>query len=218
MRRLARSLGALTLALIGAVWSSASTAAPCAGFTDLDDTSGFCGDVAWIKNRGVTLGCTSTTLYCPDGNVTRLQMAAFMQRLGAAVLPEFLAREEIALNVDMTAGIYLCTMGPLPIQYRRIAHIDATADLIASTAPASFRVEPVVSFDGGASWVFTNAQSTNIHAPAQVGNGAAISRAVQLVPGDNLAVGVFFSRAAGGADLLSVKCHLRATIFSDRAP
>jgi hypothetical protein len=51
-------------------------ATPCAGFTDVDDTHGFCGNVAWIKNRGVTLGCTSTTLYCPDGNVTRLQMAA----------------------------------------------------------------------------------------------------------------------------------------------
>ncbi len=37
----------------------------------------------WIKNRGITLGCNVPgTLYCPNLNVTRLQMAAFMYRLG----------------------------------------------------------------------------------------------------------------------------------------
>ena len=34
-----------------------------------------------MKNRGITLGCTAT-LYCPNDYVTRLQMAAFMYRLG----------------------------------------------------------------------------------------------------------------------------------------
>lgn len=56
-------------------------AAPCAGFTDVDDASGFCASVAWMKNRGITLGCTST-LYCPGDFVRRDQMAAFMYRLG----------------------------------------------------------------------------------------------------------------------------------------
>ena len=61
-------------------------AAPCAGFVDVDDTSPFCANVAWIKNRGVTLGCDAN-LYCPDASVTRLAMAAFLNRLGDAVLP-----------------------------------------------------------------------------------------------------------------------------------
>lgn len=56
-------------------------AAPCAGFTDVDTSSPFCANVAWMKNRGITLGCTAT-LYCPDEFVTRLQMAAFLYRLG----------------------------------------------------------------------------------------------------------------------------------------
>jgi hypothetical protein len=56
-------------------------AAPCAGFTDVDDSSGFCVNVEWMKNRGITLGLTST-LYSPNTPVTRLQMAAFMYRLG----------------------------------------------------------------------------------------------------------------------------------------
>jgi hypothetical protein len=56
-------------------------AAPCAGFTDVEDTSGFCTSVAWMKNRGITQGCTSTA-YCPNDFVRRDQMAAFMYRLG----------------------------------------------------------------------------------------------------------------------------------------
>ena len=61
-------------------------AAPCGGFTDVDDTNPahapFCDSVEWMKNRGITLGCTSTTLYCPNDPVSRLQMAAFLYRLG----------------------------------------------------------------------------------------------------------------------------------------
>jgi hypothetical protein len=67
--------------------SPVALAAPCGGFTDVDDTNPahapFCDSVEWMKNRSITLGCNVPgTLYCPDLNVTRLQMAAFMYRLG----------------------------------------------------------------------------------------------------------------------------------------
>jgi len=61
--------------------STAAVAAPCAGFTDVDDSNAFCVNVEWMKNRGITLGLTPT-LFGPDAAVTRLQMAAFMYRLG----------------------------------------------------------------------------------------------------------------------------------------
>ena len=61
-------------------------AAPCAGFTDVQDTDPFCANVVWMKTRGITLGCTAT-LYCPTDPVTRLAMAAFVNRLGDVVLP-----------------------------------------------------------------------------------------------------------------------------------
>ena len=64
-----------------AMVSKAVIAAPCAGFTDVDDSSGSCVNVEWMKNRGITLGVTPT-LYDPNSPVTRLQMAAFMYRLG----------------------------------------------------------------------------------------------------------------------------------------
>lgn len=70
----------LALALF-LVFPVAATAGPCAGFLDVDDSSSFCADVSWVRNRGITLGCTAN-LYCPSADVTRLQMAAFLHRLG----------------------------------------------------------------------------------------------------------------------------------------
>jgi hypothetical protein len=79
-------IGVAGFVLLGLL-SSATQALPCAGFTDVDDTSPFCGNVTWLKNRSITLGCTSTTLYCPNDFVSRLQMAAFMNRLGDSLFP-----------------------------------------------------------------------------------------------------------------------------------
>jgi hypothetical protein len=51
-------------------------------FTD-DDTSIFEADIEWMAANGITSGC-GTGLYCPDDNVTRGQMAAFMKRLATS--------------------------------------------------------------------------------------------------------------------------------------
>ena len=67
----------VALATVVAFLSFPVLGAPCAGFTDVDDSSSFCVNVEWIKNRGITLGCTATQ-YCPHDYVTRLQMAAFL--------------------------------------------------------------------------------------------------------------------------------------------
>src|SRR5688572_16752382 len=76
---------AFVVGVLFAGWASIGSAAPCGGFTDVDDanpaTAPFCASVTWMKNRGITLGLTPT-LYDPNSPVTRLQMAAFMYRLG----------------------------------------------------------------------------------------------------------------------------------------
>ena len=50
-------------------------------FTD-DDNSEFEGDIDRLATAGVTKGCNppSNTRFCPDQNVTRGQMAAFLRR------------------------------------------------------------------------------------------------------------------------------------------
>ena len=80
MSRLLAVVAFVVFSLVG----SGAGAAPCAGFTDVDDSSPFCTNVAWMKSRNITLGCAAT-LYCPADYVTRLQMAVFMYRLGTVV-------------------------------------------------------------------------------------------------------------------------------------
>ena len=86
-------LAAWALAAVMGVASSGAAAALCgggsagSGFDDVQDTNNFCNSTQWMKNRGVTLGCTST-LYCPGDVVTRASMALFMNRLGTALTPK----------------------------------------------------------------------------------------------------------------------------------
>ncbi len=61
--------------------TASAAAQNCAGFTDVPASSPFCPDVTWITTYGITKGC-GPSQYCPNENVTRLQMAAFMHRLG----------------------------------------------------------------------------------------------------------------------------------------
>lgn len=74
----ASMISALFVALV-ASYHPVTQAAPCAGFDDVDSANAFCPNVEWMKNRGITNGC-SATQYCPDNPVTRLQMAAFLAR------------------------------------------------------------------------------------------------------------------------------------------
>lgn len=74
-------LVAVLAALIAAptaVWASHS-------FVDVPDDNVFHDDIDAISDAGVTRGCNppDNTEYCPDDLVTREQMAAFMNRLGA---------------------------------------------------------------------------------------------------------------------------------------
>lgn len=61
-----------------AVWASHA-------FVDVPDDNVFHEDIDAIADAGVTRGCNppDNTEYCPDDLVTREQMAAFMNRLGA---------------------------------------------------------------------------------------------------------------------------------------
>jgi hypothetical protein len=106
----------LYIATLLALGLSAGPAAalPCAGFTDVEDTSPFCPNVEWLKNRAVTTGCTSTTLYCPTDAVSRLAMAAFMNRLGKALTPVTLHKEALASNVTVGTPAVYCVTDDLP--------------------------------------------------------------------------------------------------------
>jgi hypothetical protein len=48
-------------------------------FTDVPTSHTFHGDISDAKNAGLTSGCSPTT-FCPDANLTRAQMTAFLNR------------------------------------------------------------------------------------------------------------------------------------------
>ena len=84
----------------------------CAGFDDVLQDQ-FCTNVTWIKNRQITLGCTATT-YCPEQPVSRLAMAAFMNRLGNVLTPAVVQAEESGASLDLFSNEnYVCQTGEL---------------------------------------------------------------------------------------------------------
>jgi hypothetical protein len=72
-------LTGLVTALISvpaAVWASHQ-------FTDVPNSHTFHNAIDWMADNGITVGCNppANNQYCPDDNVSRGQMAAFMKRL-----------------------------------------------------------------------------------------------------------------------------------------
>jgi hypothetical protein len=63
------------------------TAIAMHSFDDVPNSHTFHDDIAWLKDADVTRGCNPPTnnLYCPDDNVTRGQMAAFMRRFAGTL-------------------------------------------------------------------------------------------------------------------------------------
>ncbi len=70
---------ALAFVVVLAVMAPVAVIAAGGTFVD-DDTSIFEGDIEWMAANAITSGCGPDT-YCPESNVTRGQMAAFMKRL-----------------------------------------------------------------------------------------------------------------------------------------
>ena len=71
---------AATLALITGVPIAVIAAH---SFDDVPDSNQFHESIAWMQENGITIGCNppANTQYCPEDNVSRQQMAAFMRRL-----------------------------------------------------------------------------------------------------------------------------------------
>jgi hypothetical protein len=70
------------LALAAAVVAFPLGALASHSFADVPDSNPFHADISALASSGVTSGCGGGN-FCPGANVTREQMAAFMNRLGA---------------------------------------------------------------------------------------------------------------------------------------
>ncbi|HVR77973.1 MAG TPA: S-layer homology domain-containing protein [Acidimicrobiia bacterium] len=74
----------ITTVIVLAITTALSTAVIAAhNFNDVPDTNTFHEDIEWLAENRVTIGCNppANTEFCPEDNVTREQMSAFMHRL-----------------------------------------------------------------------------------------------------------------------------------------
>ena len=127
----------------------------CAGFTDITVFSAFCTNVQWMKNRAITLGCGDGTTYCPDESVSRLQMAAFMNRVGNVLQPRVhfvAATSGVGNPMNLVDPSYVCQTPDIPeVPYGREVHADASFSF-TSDGPGDLGLIVFASFDSGVSW------------------------------------------------------------------
>lgn len=215
MGRIAKGIVAAALGLVAAAGSTVAQA-QCAGFTDVQANSQFCANIEWVKNRAITLGCTSTTAYCPTASVSREQMAAFMNRLGTALTPVQLRVDASPGAIDLDSNVVVCqTASQLIDKFPRRAYVDLS---MSANAPADvgFAADIVASTNGGATWIPLNTV-TNRGSVAANQWGAISDLAFGDVDvGQTLLWGVRMTRGgiAGGTDLADSRCQLRVLLFS----
>ena len=160
----------------------------CAGFTDVNSVNAFCPNVEWLKNRAITLGCTSTSVYCPTDPVTRLSMAAFMNRLGTSLTAQkqLVQGAPGALVVPINPPLpHFCITTDFPAAtYPRTALVNATISGLADGNAVAWRGFLEYSTDGGASWQVTPTQTAtrSYGAPLQWSNAAPVT-AFPMAPG-----------------------------------
>jgi hypothetical protein len=200
MSRHIRAAAALVLAAL----SSGTLAAPCGTFTDVQDTDAFCNATQWLKNRGVTLGCTSATLYCPADVVTRASMALFMNRLGIALTPRLLGTQAQTTAATLQPNQFqpYCLTETVPaVNYPRIAR--ATGSITAPMAGPLAQLFLVVTLDG-APFANMNFQFANLPAPNGTVPLTWTSNVVNVPAGSTAAFAVGVSNPAGSGGNLNL--------------
>jgi hypothetical protein len=192
--------------------SGLSNAAPCAGFTDVDTSSSFCPNVEWLKNRQITLGCTSATLYCPGDAVSRLAMAAFLNRLGTALTPvELTPVSAAATPVTLTSQPVVCQTADYAVtNFPRRAYINGLAHLSAPTASVDVSARVVFSLNGGGVWtaIANTDQYASLYASQTPGSHATLLPFGwrDLSVGETVRFGIRLSRFDAGAGNVSAAC------------
>lgn len=193
--------------------------AQCAGFTDVP-AGGNCPSVTWVKNRSITLGCTSATLYCPSSPVSRLAMALFMKRLGEVFTPRVLDVEQSGGVLNFSGFSYLCTATPFQATgYRQRAIVEGGLSFAAS---GSGRMELAIVYSNDAPVGSGFTQAIN-HVFVDFEPGRRIHVATTGVNGTTTLTGtqqvsLRIQRVLGTGNLADWTCSLQASVINDNAP
>jgi hypothetical protein len=211
-RQRGRALAALAFAVLA---SNAAAQQQCSPFEDVVGPQGICPAVTWLKNRAITLGCDATH-YCPNQQVPRLQMAAFMNRLGDIMTPAVLSSEEAGGALVLLNENIVCKTSTVPTKsYRR--HSYAQGSLSFEVTGTQELVAAVVSSTNGTTWSLLGSV-----ARANVTNGAR-HHVQSLTPAEPLDAdtlprqfGLLVQRTGGGGlnNISTWACHLQVITFN----
>jgi len=186
------------------------TAIAMHNFDDVPNSNTFHADIAAIADAGVTLGCNppDNDEYCPDDFVTREQMAAFMNRLGAlgpgktpvanAATVDGIDSSEIVQHGEIVTtvggGAWIANGGLPPSEYTPLA-----GTVRAANGAVELELQGP-SILGGIGYGLQSIQ----YCTQSVGGGAVVDR-VAVYPGSNsishLAEDLTNRAAAGCFDL-----------------
>ena len=181
--------------------------APCGGFADVSTGSPFCANVEWLGNRAVTQGCSAGS-FCPDANVSRLAMAAFMNRLGTALTPLPTMIDAAPGVLDPDSQPVVCMTPPLPLAtFPRLAELAFTFSARGSGS-LGYRTTPVMSINGGTDWGAVNASAAQGSADAAAWGAVTGSATVWVEAAESARFGLRIDRLAGAAAIADSSCQL----------
>lgn len=212
--RLARC-ASIALMLAGLAHAASVSAAACAGFDDVDSASAFCPSVEWIRNRNVTLGCT-VNQYCPNDYVNRLQMAAFLSRLGSALTPIVLSSDLSLDATDIVPGAVVCMSGNgFAFAHPARATLDVVISAMATT-DSSIALTLLTSTDGQ-SWTAVSPDPVLSDLSANRWLAIEDVGSYDISPGSSpiFAIGISREGAAGASSLQGLRCKLRVRIVGE---
>jgi hypothetical protein len=195
---------------------------PCAGFSDIAQDESFCQATIWLRNRGITSGCTATQ-FCPFQTVTRAQMALFMNRLGRALAPEALHKQAVTQNfvlpnANTPPGLLACATGDFATgDYARTARFTASYHAYPQALPVVSQGYWRYSTDAGVTWQyvgnwlvdqFPSAATAN---PPNAASATVLAPPLSLAPNTTYRFGLFLN--GGNNDgihgtLLSCQIHV----------
>jgi hypothetical protein len=184
-----RTVAVLALVAALAAFPLASLASDT--FADVPDSNVFHNDINAIADAGVTTGCGGGN-YCPSANVTREQMAAFMNRLGALS-----AGKTPVVNADKLDG--LDSTDFMPSGDVTMVELGNWSSLDPNTSVIQFGNE--INLNATASQ--TSSFFTQLHGPIGIGyQPYALKQVVVCAGGYNNVTNMVYLIVSQGSDTL----------------
>jgi hypothetical protein len=220
-----RLLAAASLAAFALLGAKVASAAPCTSLNDVDDSSPFCRNVEWLKNREITIGC-DVNVYCPNDPVTRAAMALFLRRFGNVLNTHVaVASPTLVPSLNPTSTpVRICQAPPgLPLsKWPLVSHGYAIIEAYAMDGPVDFFGQFVESSDDGTTWAVVSPRQS---VTAVNGIDSRASLKVLLPPrplglGKRYTYGVEIGRVAGSATttaMIDIRCAI-TVLFENRNP